>query len=537
MKYIILIFIILNFQILNALTLEDSVNKAIQNNPSITYSKNNLEQNKIILNKIKSTNYPELFLNANLGKQRTNSSTTLYKNESSNVKEYTISLKQNIFSGYKTENTIKEQENMIMKSYSDFNTNQNDITQKVTNAYYNIIKNKKLLKVSQNNVIVIKNIYKNIKKSYKSGFAILSDVKKVEATLQNAKYQVLAQVNAIQDWKNTLEYYTASSIDDTTLIDDTIKREIPKTLKKALKIAMENNPELLSTRYTSQANLYKYESSKSNKYPTVDLFLDKTKSGDSNSNYGTTDQLKLYLSLNYKLSFGNEQRYERESKVKEYKKSLNNLELEKNKLKYHITKVWEKLDILNKQKKHLEYYYTYAQSTIDLFQQEYNIGNRKLLDLLIAQADFVTAKSNLISANYDYKIQVFELLSYMGKNIKVITEHKKTINTYHHIDEIVYSESYKKALLDPKNANKYVINLAIYEYRENLRKLIFRHDFQNKSYAYKISSTNLMKAVYGLFNTRKEALNEIKKYNEKAITNNVPYVTKVKVIQDNIKVQ
>jgi len=125
----------------------------------------------------------------------------------------------------------------------------------------------------------------------------------------------------------------------------------------------------------------------------------------------------------------------------------------------------------------------------------------------------------------------------MGNNIESITEHKKVINTYHHIEEIVYSSTYKKNLMNPKNANKYVINLAIYEYRENLRKLIFRHNFQNNSYAYKISSTNLMKAVYGIFDTRKDALNEIKKYNEKAITNNVPYVTKVKVIQNNIKAQ
>ena len=453
----------------------------------------------------------------------------------------------------------------------------NDISFKVITAYFSILKNKQLLQVEKDNIDVIKKIYNEMSQSQKSGFAILSDVKKVESSLQNAEYNLLVQKNQLQDWVSMLEYHTLRKINANEIRDEKLVFKKPRTLEEALNEAYKNNPKILAALNNLEAQHNRHKASKAWKYPSLDLVAEKSKTGDNKASYGQTDQIQYYLNLDYNFSLGGEGKHTEKKQLIELSKYRNNLSSIRNKIKFDVTKVWNNINTLDKQKGNLEYYFIHSSSTIDLYKQEFDIGERKLLDLLVAQKEYVSANRNLISSKYDTDLLNYELMyltsdvnkakkdMYVNSIENIIEEKKEKIiekpkiiiekpkrafvqpkvafvkpeiKTIKVVEpdpsvELVYSNPYKKMLLDPKNKNKYLINLAVYSKNANLDRLVYAHNLTNNSYAYKIENTSMKKLVQGIYNSKEsaiKALDKLKKH--KDIRSNSPYVTKVTRTQE-----
>ena len=545
---------------LSAISLKESINLAIENNPNILYYGNEKNSAKEVYGEIDSENYPTINLNGKLGKNKLNSNTTSNKDENGSISDYTIGIKQNIFNGLSTTNRLKSQESIIKASSFDYKSSMNDISFKVITAYFSILKNKKLLEVEKDNIDVIKKIFNQISQSHESGFAILSDVKKVEASLQNAEYNLLVQKNQLEDWLSMLEYHTLRKIKSNEIKNEELDFRVANSLDSALNEAYKNNPKILSALNNLEAQHTKHKASESWKYPTLDFIAEKSKTGDSGSSYGRTDQIQYYLNLDYNFSLGGEGKYKEKKQLIELSKYRNNLSSIRNKIKFDVTKVWNKITTLNKQKDNLEYYYLHSSSTIDLYKQEFDIGERKILDLLVAQKEYVSSNRNLISAKYDLDLLNYELM-YLSSDInkpkrniyteidEVNTIHEPTVvheeiaevivkkpiktNIPDASIELVYSNIYKDSLLNPKNINKYLINLAVYSKNSNLDRLVYTHNLKNTSYAYKVENTNLKKLVHGIYDTKESALKALDKLNmNKDIKSNSPYITKVTSTQE-----
>ncbi len=72
---------------------------------------------------------------------------------------------------------------------------------------------------------------------------------------------------------------------------------------------------------------------------------------------------------------------------------------------YEITKI--QIDDLYK-------FQSFSYSTLELYQEEYALGQRSLLDLLAAQNDFFNAQSQIINAEYDRLFAKYRILDAMG---------------------------------------------------------------------------------------------------------------------------
>jgi adhesin transport system outer membrane protein len=533
-RFKFLALILISTNTLFALTIQDSIKSAIDKNPEIHHSVNEKKIAQESYEEIDSENYPILNLNGKIGESKTNSNTTNNRNENMDIFDYSIGIQQNLFNGYSTTNKLKYQENRVVQQDKEFKSISDDITFKVLQSYYNILKNKRLVEVEKSNIIVINKIYEEIVQSHKSGFSVLSDVKKVESALQNAKYNLLVQENELSRWIVSLEYYIVNKIDVNKINEQDINLILPKTLDEAIELAYKDNAKVLSLIKAIEAQSYKYKSEDSSKYPSLDLVAQKSKTGDSGSSYGDTKETQIYLNLDYKFSFGGEDKARQNKEKYQLNKIRNNLANLKNKLRLDITNVWNKIESLKQQQEHLEYYFIHTTSTIDLYKQEFDIGVRKLLDLLVAQGEYVESEKNLITAKFDRKILKFEL-AYLSGEITEPVMKSKVLKPNYDFKEYVFSNEYLKKLLDIKNSNKYIINLAVYEYEDNLKKLISNNNLQNVSYAYVIENTKLIKVVTGIFNSQKEATNALKKYNKrKDISENRPYITKVGIIQKSL---
>ena len=56
-----------------------------------------------------------------------------------------------------------------------------------------------------------------------------------------------------------------------------------------------------------------------------------------------------------------------------------------------------------------------AKNTVDAYGKQYQIGKRTLLDVLDSQAEWITARRDLIAENYNYQFAQYRLLSGSGR--------------------------------------------------------------------------------------------------------------------------
>ena len=520
---------------LSALTIQESVKEASQNNPDIFQAITQQQNAKEAVNKLQSDNYPTFFANGKLVTSKVKSRTTNYNSESVNSFDYSLGLKQNIYNGGATDNKIEYQNSKYFQQQKEVKYAYEDITYNVLVAYYNIIKNKKLVFIEKNNINVINKLFNEISQSHKSGYAVLSDVKKVEASLENAKYNYLVQKNQLDRWIATLEYYTLKDVNEKEIYEQDIQIILQKTLQEAIEEAQNSNPKIQALIKAIAAQTFYHKSTKATNLPTLDVVLEHGKSGDHDSLIGDTTQTQLYLDLNYKFAIGGAEKSKQKQAAIELKRLQHQLSSLRNKIKLDVTNIWEKTASLIKQIEHLEYYFIHTSSTIDLYKQEFDVGSRGLIDLLSAQEEYVTSEKNLVTARYDIKLLNFEQM-YLSGNVMKPVMNSKVVTKSDSYKEYMFSQSYYNKLMDPQNKNKYIIHLAVYKYEKHMNKLLDKNRIRNNTYGFVIDNTNLTKIVFGIFDSHKAAQKHLSKYiKRKDVSDNKPYITRASVVQKMIK--
>jgi hypothetical protein len=76
---------------------------------------------------------------------------------------------------------------------------------------------------------------------------------------------------------------------------------------------------------------------------------------------------------------------------------------------------------------HLKEYGQFSVSTLDLYQKEYDLGRRSLLDLLTAQNDFINSKKQIIHSEMDIIFSQFRVLDGLGVLVLAITHDDKDL--------------------------------------------------------------------------------------------------------------
>lgn len=80
--------------------------------------------------------------------------------------------------------------------------------------------------------------------------------------------------------------------------------------------------------------------------------------------------------------------------------------------------------MIGKQLKDLVAYYENSEETLESYQSEYEMGRRTLLDLLSAQNDLVSSKSQIVNAQMDKLYAQYRILDAMGMMVSSIVENK-----------------------------------------------------------------------------------------------------------------
>ncbi|RXJ81251.1 TolC family outer membrane protein [Arcobacter sp. F2176] len=427
MKYFIFLILFFSPILVNALTLTDVVQETISTHPQMKVKEEILREKEQELVNVKSGYLPTIDLSYSIGPEVTRTITNNQNRSSLTRKDATITLKQNLFSGFDTMNGVKQKKELILSASENVNETANSLAIESINAYLSVLKYSALYKTAQENVALHTKYLDQIKKTVEGGIGINSNYTQTLSRFENVtSEEYLAKL----EYLNTISSYQRilpRKVFVEELEEPVLGKLKYNNLDLLIKDCIENNPIIKGLKSEIQASKALVARNKSKYYPTVDLvaqsYWNKNLNGIStnneaplsSSNYDSESGYNALVVFKYNIFNGFADKSNIEISKHKVLQNHNSLSDNERILKLNIEIAWNTYHITEKSLEHIKNDIQATSETVAYYQKEYELGRRSLIDLLNVSIEYNNAKKRKINAEFEQLLAYYKIMSYSNK--------------------------------------------------------------------------------------------------------------------------
>ena len=415
MKLILSVFILLEISVnLSAITLKEAVGEIIYTHPVVQERLKNYRGTREDLSIADSGYMPTVDIVAGAGWKTQGHLNSDINKDNFNTYNSAIILKQNLFNGFGTLYSVAYEKARTVSAAYDYIEKADDITLQSTKAYLDLLRANELYNTSKENVTNNELIYSKVYELYVSGVAARSELDKIQSSLSLSRSNLTAKRNNLVDARFEFHRMLGRNVSVESIIKPEFKARLPKSRVRALQFALEHNPSLMISTFNIKAAQKRYKQTRANYYPSVDLEASQNYSNNWQTSTVPDDRFEVMLNISYNLYNGGQDSARKQKNI-----SLVNQEIEKQRelkreLIHSLGISWSAYEITKVQLDDLYKFQSFSLSTLKLYEEEYQLGQRSLLDLLAAQNDFFNAQTQIINAEYDILFAKYRILDAMG---------------------------------------------------------------------------------------------------------------------------
>ena len=338
---------------------------------------------------------------------------------------YGVTAVQPIFSGFATSSSVKAAKELFeAKSASLKETEQSTLMNAVT-AYTNVIRALAVLKLNQNNEIVLQRQLEYTQDRFRVGELTKTDVAQAQA---RHAASVSGRITAEGDLKIAYAGYRKAigKLPDRIYEPEVPAAKIPPTLQDVLELALKNNPAVQAAEKQAQSAKSSIEAEESGHYPTLELQAayqnmragahGSATVGGINIETGRLRDEDTTVKMVLKVPFY--KAGETSSKVREAKYTAGQARINVNTVKRAVaqmtTQAWENYQSTQASLASLEQQVSASAMALEGVRYEEQAGERSILDVLNAEQELLNARVNVVSAKKNLIDAAYRLIAAMG---------------------------------------------------------------------------------------------------------------------------
>ena len=412
-------------------TLKHCIETALKNNPQILASGLTVEESQARIDEVKAGYYPTLSLSASGSQSTWENGTGGTGATSRDNWSGGLSARYPIFQGFQTVSAVKSAEANFHANQAQYQTNQQDLVVRVTEAYYRLLQSERLVQVAEQSVQRAQMHLDFSNALFNTGLASRSDILKAKVAQSDAQLALIRARNTQLAARGQLnlqmgravqlpikiidDLETAGNWADSSFILD------ERQFEKHLQIAYQNRPELERIGQHIEAQQANIRFARGDYFPTVSVDGSYTYAGETVSDLNASSYIGLSLSVPLFSGFS------RPARVRQENLALRNLKQQQESLRQQIgVEVWNAYLQVKEAVERMtnsRIYYENALENRNISEGEYREGVGSMLDVIDAQTALVNAEQTLIEALADYKIALSVLDRAVGiDNTKEIVE-------------------------------------------------------------------------------------------------------------------
>ena len=339
-------------------------------------------------------------------------STSVEDNDYTEGYAATVVATQPIFRGGRNFFSTKSADAQVRAGRAALTDTEQQVFLSVVTSYMDVIRDRATVNLRKNNVGVLTRQLQASRDRFRVGEITRTDVSQSEARLSGARANLSSAEAQLARSLATYEQIvgvTAGSLDGAAQLPP-----LPKTLEEAIKVAMDNNPNIMSAKETETAAKYDVKDSAGALLPQLEIQgtvqKDELTNRDDSQNYQATATAQVSMPI---YQAGTNYSAIRQTKHVRNQRRLQVAETQRSVVQ-STTTAWNNLIaarasiVANKEQVRAN---TVAFEGV---QQEAQVGSRTTLDVLDAEQELLDSRVALVAAERDEYVTAYQLLSAVG---------------------------------------------------------------------------------------------------------------------------
>ena len=415
-KYFAIIITLFSTSNAGALSLNDAISESLANNLLLKMEANSVDIAEEDYFQSKSNYLPSISLNANISENEYSSLKTQSGIIGSDYElapsSKSIILSQNLFSGFsRFYNSISTKESLNLKRLNEKKVTQ-DIILETIEAYYNVLIAEKSVKSYKDNLESVAERSNATIKEYEVGLTSKTDVAQAEAFLNNAKIDLLDSEIILKNLKNS--FFDLVGVDAENLIFSEINADIPSSFSEFKEILIANNYSIRMAEVNLKIMNANVGVARSAYYPQLSLTATKSELDEFSAEIDELTNEEIKATLNWPI-FTAGKSLSNVRKAKEVKNTqLILLQKTQNETVILSENIWDKYKISEQTIKAAELTYNANQTAYKGTVIEQEVGERSVLDVLIARQALLNSEINYFNKQKDREIVKTQIMYLAG---------------------------------------------------------------------------------------------------------------------------
>ncbi len=399
-------------QQVSAETLRQALKTAYINNPNLRAERARQRATDEGVSQALSGWRPNVSVSSDAGRTSTSSNPS-FGRKSNNPYGASVSLVQPLFRGFRTINGTKQAEaNVQAGRQALLSVEQNTLFDAVT-AYMDVLRDQSVVKLQAKNVEVLTQQLKAEQARFRVGEVTRTDVAQSQAR-RAGSISTLAQARANLASSRAVYGRVIGTRATSLRYPPSIRKILPRTLSRALKIGKLKNPQLLAASFSEISARRAVEVVKGELYPNLSLEATYSYRRNPSSTTRRTETASLIGRLSIPLyQSGNVYSRVRQAKQSASQRRLLTLDAERTVISSVISS-WEQLQALRAQIVSDRAQVKANVLALQGVRQEALVGSRTTLDVLDAEQELLNSNVTLVRSRRNEVVASYQLLSSVG---------------------------------------------------------------------------------------------------------------------------
>lgn len=383
----------------HAFSAKDAAQQAILRNPEVQARWHAFKEATEEIDVAKGAYLPKVNASAGIYRERVDE-----PNQPSNRftrKGVALYLDQMLFDGFATRSEVKRLSYAQRTRYYELLDVSETIALETVRAYNDVLRYRKLYKLSQDNYIQHRMVYEQIQKRVEAGVGRRVDMEQAGGRLALSESNLTTEAANLHDvsrrYQRIVGELPPADMDEPPQMD----AGIPAGKRDVILTAYQQHPALAASMENIVSAQAGAEGVRSKYMPRLDLRAKKELGWDVDGVDGRTMTDSIGLVLNYNLYNGGSDK----ASERQYWERVNIAKDLRDKtcrdIRQTVTIAHNDINRLNEQLRYLDIHQLSTEKVMEAYRRQFDIGQRSLLDLLDTENELFQARRAYINAVYD----------------------------------------------------------------------------------------------------------------------------------------
>ncbi|MDZ7750540.1 MAG: TolC family outer membrane protein [Gammaproteobacteria bacterium] len=359
---------------------------------------------------------PTLDLTIGLGRERTDDPSTRLAGDGDvylDREEANLTLSQMLFDGFRTRSEVARSEALIASAATGFANTAEDNAMRATEAFLEVLRRREIVDITERNVATHRDILEKIRARSGGGAGNKADVQQTLGRLALAESRLSRARRDVRNAEANFERVVGPP-PGRLVRPEPPRARLPEDRAATLRRANEEHPRIETALAELEAARATRDATRSAFFPRVDLELSVNENEDIDGVEGDNNDTRLMAVARYNLYRGGADAARHRQAAHDISRAMNRVADERRVTAEEVNLEWNAWDTSRERIPFLLSHVEASEQVLQAYLEQFNIGQRTLLDVLDSENELLSARVSYITGLYTEMLGVYRVLRALG---------------------------------------------------------------------------------------------------------------------------